>query len=215
MLMLPNSIYCHNGIATLLVPHPVYCHTIGATWMSMLRNSICCHTIVATLLLPNSIYCHNGVGRLLLPISIYCHTVRIGPTVVFRCQNYRNVFNFYFFFQLMIYVFRPSTKKTLVLLRQSQKFKYFLFVLFVEIMDKNLENHNLNEYDDVAKASMSGSKTKERSSKCSQCDFASNHTGSLRRHLKIHSGEKSNQCNQCDFASSWADSLRTHMKKHV
>ena len=117
MLMLPNSIYCHNGIATLLVPHPVYCHTIGATWMSMLRNSICCHTIVATLLLPNSIYCHNGFGRLLLSISIYCHTVRIGPTVVFRCQNYRNVFNFYFFFQLMIYVFRPSTKKTLVLLR--------------------------------------------------------------------------------------------------
>ena len=107
-------------------------------------------------------------------------------------------------------------------------------------MDKNLENHNLNEYDNVAKASMNGSKTKERSSKCSQCDFASNHTGSLRRHsdtsahaqllppplshcrlnteygghLKIHSGEKSNKCNQCDFVSSYASALRVHLKTH-
>ena len=43
-----------------------------------------------------------------------------------------------------------------------------------------------------------------KSNKCNQCDYASSHTGDLRRHLKTHSGEKSNECNQCDFASTLA-----------
>ena len=33
-----------------------------------------------------------------------------------------------------------------------------------------------------------------KSNKCNQCDHASSHAGSLRRHRKIHSGEKSNRC---------------------
>ena len=36
--------------------------------------------------------------------------------------------------------------------------------------------------------------------KCNQCEYSSAHTGSLGRHLKMHSGDKSNNCNQCDYA---------------
>ena len=53
-----------------------------------------------------------------------------------------------------------------------------------------------------------------KSNKCYQCDYASSHTGDLRRHLKTHSGEKSNKCNQCYYASSQAGDLRTHLKTH-
>ena len=55
---------------------------------------------------------------------------------------------------------------------------------------------------------------KEKSKKCSQCDYASAHASALRAHLKTHSGEKSNKCNQCDFASSYATALKDHMKIH-
>ena len=55
---------------------------------------------------------------------------------------------------------------------------------------------------------------KEKSKKCSQCDYASSHAGHLRTHMKTHSGEKSNKCNQCDYASSQAGNLRTHLKTH-
>ena len=53
-----------------------------------------------------------------------------------------------------------------------------------------------------------------KSNKCNQCDYASSHTGHLRRHLKTHSGEKSNKCNLCDSASSQAGHLRTPLKTH-
>ena len=54
----------------------------------------------------------------------------------------------------------------------------------------------------------------EKSNKCNQCDYASIQAGDLKKHLKIHSGEKSNKCNQCEFASSRADTLRGHLKTH-
>ena len=54
----------------------------------------------------------------------------------------------------------------------------------------------------------------EKSNKCNQCDFASSQAVNLRRHLKTHSGEKSNKCNQCDYASAHAFNLRTHLKTH-
>ena len=68
--------------------------------------------------------------------------------------------------------------------------------------------------------------------KCNQCDYASSHAGTLRRHFKTHSTEKSNKCNQCNYAtsdrrgeklnkcnqceyvSSRAGNLRTHLKTH-
>ena len=53
-----------------------------------------------------------------------------------------------------------------------------------------------------------------KSSKCNQCDYASSHASDLRRHLKTHNGDKSNKCNQCDFASAWASALGTHLKTH-
>ena len=54
----------------------------------------------------------------------------------------------------------------------------------------------------------------EKPNKCNQCDYASSHAGNLRTHLKTHSGEKSNKCNQCDYASSRAGDLRRHLKTH-
>ena len=68
-------------------------------------------------------------------------------------------------------------------------------------MEKNRENHDL----DIADAKLS---------KCNQCNYASNHAGNLRTHLKMHIGEKSNKCNQCDYASSYANHLKIHLKIH-
>ena len=51
---------------------------------------------------------------------------------------------------------------------------------------------------------------REKSNKCSLCDYASSHASALKRHLKTNSGEKSNKCNQCDYASSQVGHLRTH-----
>ena len=55
----------------------------------------------------------------------------------------------------------------------------------------------------------------KKSFKCDQCNFASSHVGSFRRHLKIHSGEKSHKCNLCDFASVTASDFRRHLKSHT
>ena len=38
--------------------------------------------------------------------------------------------------------------------------------------------------------------------------------GDLRKHLKTNRREKPNKCNQCDYASSRADSLRRRLKMH-
>ena len=78
-----------------------------------------------------------------------------------------------------------------------------------------MENNYLCKEDNTGmKFSMKDSNKKEKTNKCSQCEFASYWAVSLRTHLKIHSGEKSNKCNQCDYASSCADTLRTHFKTH-
>ena len=55
---------------------------------------------------------------------------------------------------------------------------------------------------------------KVKSNKCSQCDYATSHTGSLKTHMKIHIVDKSNKCSLCDFASSQAVDLRKHLKTH-
>ena len=85
-------------------------------------------------------------------------------------------------------------------------------------MEQNLENHSFDLKDANVKILKKNThnvmSSRVKSHKCNQCDFASSHTGSLRRHLKTHSGEKSNNCNQCDFASYRAYLLRIHLKTH-
>ena len=50
--------------------------------------------------------------------------------------------------------------------------------------------------------------------KCNQCNFAFFLAGTLRRRLKIHSGEKSFKCNQWDYEFLLAGSVRRHLKTH-
>ena len=53
----------------------------------------------------------------------------------------------------------------------------------------------------------------EKPYKCNQCVYASARAGSLKTHLKTHSGEI--QCTLCDYASVTAGNLRTHLKIHL
>ena len=53
------------------------------------------------------------------------------------------------------------------------------------------------------------------SHKCNQCEYITSfRRGSLRGHLKTHSGEKLNKCKQCDYASTQANTLRAHVNTH-
>ena len=54
----------------------------------------------------------------------------------------------------------------------------------------------------------------EKSHKCKQCRYAFIEASGLRRHLKTHTGEKSHKCNQCGYASIEAGKLRRHLKTH-
>ena len=57
-------------------------------------------------------------------------------------------------------------------------------------MEKNHENYELG-LNDVNVVSMKNNTDNViKSHKCNQCYFASSQAGSLRRHLKTHSGEK-------------------------
>ena len=75
-------------------------------------------------------------------------------------------------------------------------------------MEQIIENHGFEN----ANVEILKKKTNNiiKSHKCNQCDYASSHTGNLRTHLKMHSGEKPNKCNQCDYA---AGNLRTQRGK--
>ena len=81
-------------------------------------------------------------------------------------------------------------------------------------MEQNLGNYDFGSKNSNVKILKKNTDNDIKSHKCKQCDYASSHTGHLKTHLKMHSGEKSNTCNQCDYASSHAGDLRKHLKTH-
>ena len=86
------------------------------------------------------------------------------------------------------------------------------------LMHKNLKPQSkFGVRDPMGSKTDHGEKSKRYSgadNKCNQCEYSSAHAGSLRTHLKTHSGEKPNKCNQCEYAAAHAVSLRTHLKAH-
>ena len=77
-----------------------------------------------------------------------------------------------------------------------------------DLIDDNFCESGVNEDVPLRNKNHGG----EKSNKCNLCNYASSHTGHLRKHLKKHSGEKSNKCNNCDFASSYVSGLRKHLE---
>ena len=55
----------------------------------------------------------------------------------------------------------------------------------------------------------------EKTHKCYQCDYASSQAGNLRTHLTNHSGEKPNKCNQCDYACHDTSNMQKHKSHRV
>ena len=63
-------------------------------------------------------------------------------------------------------------------------------------MDQHLESNY------TIKSMLMEIKDREHPNKCNQCEYSSSHVGTLRRHLKTHSGEKSIKGDQCDFVQT-------------
>ena len=79
------------------------------------------------------------------------------------------------------------------------------------VMDQKVDNLGKSwNYVDIPLENTNNEE--EKANKCNQCKFASSLKSSLRRHLKIHSGERSNKCNQCEYASTHTADLRRFLK---
>ena len=83
---------------------------------------------------------------------------------------------------------------------------------------RNLECESLTsndkEYTDAEVGNELKTHDREKSNKCSQCEYASSRATNLRAHLKTHSREKANKCKQCDYASYSAQNLKRHTLRH-
>ena len=50
---------------------------------------------------------------------------------------------------------------------------------------------------------------------CSLCDFKSNRSDDLKRHMLTHTGEKPHKCDICNYSAKWKSSLVTHRQTHT
>ena len=57
-------------------------------------------------------------------------------------------------------------------------------------MERTFENYDFDLKDINLKTLNTKTDKIIKLNECNQCDFASSHTGNLRRHLKTHSGDK-------------------------
>ena len=110
-------------------------------------------------------------------------------------------FTFFFFFLAILHLNVLSLKLT------ATGDKPFPLVA----MEQNHDHDKSLEKKLIARVA---NEQREKSNKCSLCDYASSHAGHLRTHLKMHSGEKTNKCNLCDYTSFQARNLKAHLKMH-
>lgn len=57
------------------------------------------------------------------------------------------------------------------------------------------------------------SKTKKWS--CTICDYKTNRSSDLKKHMNVHSTEKPLTCDLCDFKTAWEKNLKIHRMKHT
>ena len=50
---------------------------------------------------------------------------------------------------------------------------------------------------------------------CSLCDFKSNRSNNLKRHMLTHTGEKPHKCDICNYSARSKSSLMTHKRTHT